>query len=380
MQGIQNIAKALRRNLSLLFVGGLLLVTITLIVLSYYDQLDLAETQILQRLQGIASSLAPQISGDEHRNLFRKFTRKDAISSSQQDPAYLKIHNLLQQAQLANRIETPIYTMVLRPRSEREGDSPKNAVVFGVTSATKPYFRHVYTPPRLLLDHYNTGGVVPPYGDVHGAWLSAFAPIKDSDGLVVAVVQVDMKFNSFVTTARKRLYRNLLIALGIFAFFSLVMVRVLFVVTRALRFHDSVQQENELFQEEVMVYSQEMQKTLEQLTTLVDNLLDGVILLDRDGTILHINPQFLNSFGVHPENMIGQHYGTVFGEEIKHLLDQARIHKHQNIQQEIVLPNETKAQVFAAVLLESSKEQTDSRRLPPVIGMMFVVRSIETMG
>ncbi len=379
MQGIQDIARSIRRNLSLLFVGSLLLLTLSWVVLAYYDQLETAETQSLERLQGIASALAPQLSGDLHRALFRKYKHKDAISSTRQDPMYLKLHNVLQRVQLAHRLDTPIYTMVLRPRSERQGDSLKDAVVFGVTSAPKPYFRHVYTPPRLLLDHYNTGGVVPPYGDQNGSWLSAFAPIKDSDGLVVAVVQVDLKFNRFLALAREKLFRNLAIALGIFVVFALVMVRVLFFVTRALRFHDSVQQQSQQFQEEALLVNQEMQQTLEQLTSLIDHLIDGVILLNHDGTIVHINPQFLNVFGVAPEGMIGQHYNDVFGEELRNLLDQARIHKHQNIQQEIVLPNENHAHVFAAVLLQTSEEWTDSRRLPPVIGMMLVVREYASL-
>lgn len=102
------------------------------------------------RLAGIANSTALLIDGDMHQMLMDKYPLKDGIDSVGDDMYYQLIHQKLMINEKANMLKTPIYTIVY--------DSTIMAYEFGITSADKPYFRHVYKGfPAQLLEQYNQG-------------------------------------------------------------------------------------------------------------------------------------------------------------------------------------------------------------------------------
>ena len=75
----------------------------------------------------------------------------------------------------------------------------KTHVYMGVMSSDIQYYKHAYiSHPKELLMFYDDGAMLPSYKDEHGIWLSAFAPIKNSQGQTVAVVQVDEHFDTFL--------------------------------------------------------------------------------------------------------------------------------------------------------------------------------------
>lgn len=201
------------RILLAIFVGIVVIIGYV-VAYGYFTQINIYEEEELMKLDAIARTLALQIDGDEHSNLLNKYPAKDAISKLGQDSVYDAIFNILKNAKEANGLQTEIYTMVLNPDD--------STIYFGVNTSDKTNFRHIYDDrPDMLLDSYQTGGTLPRYEDMYGVWLSAFAPVKNSQGQTVAVVQVDERFNDFIMRARNDVQRNILISLliiGIIAF------------------------------------------------------------------------------------------------------------------------------------------------------------------
>jgi serine phosphatase RsbU (regulator of sigma subunit) len=188
------------------------------IIDSYQSSLHCAEENTLQGLEGIVNSLSFQINAKEHEYLVHSFG-KDGIKDSEQDATYRKLHWLLKKTKNINLLNEEIYTMAL----DAKGD-----FFFVVTSADRPYFKHSYTTyPKILKRRFYYGGKINVYKDAHGEWLSAFAPIKNSTGAVVALVQCDRRFDEFITNARKSVVKNIVISLLVFAAALLILVNLL---------------------------------------------------------------------------------------------------------------------------------------------------------
>ena len=204
-------------------VVGYTIISSYFTISSYYTYLGEAENETVLRLQGIANSTSIQINGDEQEVLINKYKLKDEIQSSFQDSIYYKIHTLLKRTQEANMLKTAIYTMVY--------DSSKGDFVFLVSSSDNPFYRHSYhSYPKILINQYQSGGQIKRYADENGEWLSSFSPIKNSKNKVIAIVQVDQKFDDFIIDARRRALKTLFISLLIITIVLVILLRLLKVI------------------------------------------------------------------------------------------------------------------------------------------------------
>ncbi len=205
-----------------IFTIGLFLFII--IYQGYHRKLRDAESYTLERLHSIAKTLSVEIDGDVHKKLVCNYKEKDGIKVANDDEDYLKIQQLLQRTYEVNGLQTPIYTMFYDETCS--GETGGDALLFGVSSAA-PIFRHIYeSPVKSHQESFDKGSTINEYYDKHGHWLSAFSPIKNSRGEVVAIVQVDESFCGFVAAARKLAIKDALFALG---FLSLLSFGLLYV-------------------------------------------------------------------------------------------------------------------------------------------------------
>lgn len=164
----------------------------------YLSTKERLETDNLNRLKAIATTLSFQINAETHQSIIKKYSSKDAITTTYQDSNYASLHTILKQVKEANHIKTDIYTLFYDEHDKQ------NPVKFGVSSSSKPYFRHTYDHyPEELIKHYKDGSLINLYEDEHGTWLSAFAPITTKSGSVVGVVQVDQQFDEFLMIVKK---------------------------------------------------------------------------------------------------------------------------------------------------------------------------------
>ena len=201
----------------MLVFGFIIGITAYFLISGYFTQIRLYEEGELAKLSGIANTISNQIDGTAHDILYHQYKSKDQIATTQQDPVYYEFHKTLKKAQLNNHLETAIYTMVYEPK--------ENLFYFAVFSDTV-YWRHPWEkfhPEHTT--HYQTGGIVHPYTDENGTWLSAFAPIKNLKGEVVAAVQVDSRFDSFIAKARKEISIRAIISLSIIGLIGFFLFR-----------------------------------------------------------------------------------------------------------------------------------------------------------
>ena len=167
-------------------------------VQGYHRAVDLAERITLEHLTAVAYAAAGQLDGDAHARLTARVGGRDGVAASADDADYLALHRELARVHDDLKVATPIYTYV------RDGHG---GLAFAVTSAERPYFRHDFHTARpCQRETYGVAGTLPPYDDDMGTWLSAYAPLRASDGRVVAMVQADERFDRFIAEAREQAF------------------------------------------------------------------------------------------------------------------------------------------------------------------------------
>lgn len=198
---------------------------------TYYSQTEIYRDKELAKLLAIVNTLVTQVDGNLLRQLDLDYPNTDDITSNTQDARYLELQILLSKAKMSNELETTLYTMVY--------DSSKSKFCFLINSEDRPFWKHDYKDfPEELTKNYHDGGVIFPYRDLNGYWLSAFAPIKDSEGKTVAVLQADERFDDFKTKVEDQVYRNIFVSLVVILLLSsllLINVRSLLKKEEALK-------------------------------------------------------------------------------------------------------------------------------------------------
>lgn len=204
---------------------GLLVLSTYFVVSTYFSFLDEAEKNALKRLEAIANTVAFQIDGDKHQLIAERYSEPGQLTSNTQDSVYYELWKPLNHAHIANNLESEIATLILNEDMTMD---------YIMNSLDSPYVRDPYEDyDQEFLDYYKTGGVIHQYTDEFGTWLTALAPVKDSHGNVVAMVEVDAMFDVFIAEAHAKLFRNLLITFGIFLLIALVMLRLVRQIARA---------------------------------------------------------------------------------------------------------------------------------------------------
>jgi len=246
------------RRILLATIGTFLVLSIYFSVFTYRTLIKNHQQTSLMRLFGIVNSVSLLIDGEMHTMLMSMYPAKDDIDSLGVDMYYDQIHRLLKSNEQANMLKTPIYTIVY--------DSSQHAYEFGVSSAEKPYFRHLYKKfPDQLLEEYEAGGMIPPYQDEFGHWLSAFAPIKNKVGHTVAVLQADEKYDEFLNYVRAAIWKNILLSLFLLTLFFYVLFQILqHVLSRELMDKENLQlamTENKKIRDQLQISLDDIKKT-----------------------------------------------------------------------------------------------------------------------
>ena len=215
-----------RINISVFKTVIILITLITILCLSGYFSYTSYKKQIanlqekeMDKLESIVTTLAPYIDGDKHQFLIEKYYGKDQIKTNEQDSVYYELHKILSTAKNNNQLTTDIYTIVIDQKV------PKNSF-FGVSSSN-PYFRHSYTPPEITVTNYGKIAALEPYKDDHGTWISAFAPIKNSQNETVAIIQADVHFDEFIQKVNQQVIKELVTTVVLIVISLIVILLVL---------------------------------------------------------------------------------------------------------------------------------------------------------
>jgi serine phosphatase RsbU (regulator of sigma subunit) len=189
-------------SLKLLLISELvLLVAVLVLVVPVWNAMRGQVVDNMQNeLKAIASTAALQLDGDLH-NAIR--TMKDA-----EHEAFGVLRRQLGEVQHANGIAiNHIYTFY------RDGDQMRFAVM--LNPLDELFIGNTYPVQERMLPVLERGAVAATelYRDEHGEWISAYAPIRDAEGAVVGLLEVDKDSQEYF--AEFNYYTRLAIAVGL---------------------------------------------------------------------------------------------------------------------------------------------------------------------
>ncbi len=244
---MSNLIKRLVGNIAtrimLIFYLTIIFLSSFFIIFGYFNQLSLQEEKQHEKLRAIVSSVVSALDGDEHEQMMIDHANIDDISVAESNITYLEIHEILAKVAEKNDLNFPIYTLVY--------EEENNVFEFGVTSEKEPYFRHEYTKfPQILLDNIDIGGIIPSYKSENGIWLSAFEPLKNSQGETVALIEADIEFSYFISEVRKQYGYQALIALVVIILVALILIpRTRKILKQEEELKNQFQAQNEIIKE-----------------------------------------------------------------------------------------------------------------------------------
>ncbi|GLI54019.1 PAS domain-containing sensor histidine kinase [Thermodesulfovibrio yellowstonii] len=116
----------------------------------------------------------------------------------------------------------------------------------------------------------------------------------------------------------------------------------------------------------------ELQDTLAYLTTIIDNMADGLIVVDKDGVINHINPAASEMFGKAEFEMIGKNV-KILGKELDKLVKKS-LNTEEIVSNEINLVNERVGKAVAkSIKKEYFSEESEAKG---ILGSVILIRDI----
>ena len=166
----------LSTRIGLAGAGTLVLTVLLLGVLGHLRDKALVVDGLEERLGAVVQVGALQLDPAVHARV--------AASLRDDTDDFEALRQSLREIQEAADLPTPLYTLV------RDGERTR---FVGMTQET-PFVGDVYDLRPGVRQTFETGvpGVEGPYSDAHGRWVSAWAPVKDAQGDVIAVLQADL--------------------------------------------------------------------------------------------------------------------------------------------------------------------------------------------
>ncbi|PSF35587.1 histidine kinase [Aphanothece hegewaldii CCALA 016] len=127
--------------------------------------------------------------------------------------------------------------------------------------------------------------------------------------------------------------------------------------------------------------SQELETTLADLNAIVDNLADGLLVIDILGRITRFNPTLLSMFRLEQVNLIGKHIATVFSEKLVQLVEQSERCQQKVVTAEVDLDQGREGQALATSIIKDSQNDEGLQCLGSVILIrdVTVEREIDRM-
>lgn len=116
----------------------------------------------------------------------------------------------------------------------------------------------------------------------------------------------------------------------------------------------------------------ELQDTLAYLTTIIDNMADGLIVVDKDGVINHINPAASDMFGLAEHEMIGKNI-EILSNKLVELVEQS-LQTQDIVSIEINL----KKNRFGKAVAKSIKKEyfSEDSEAKGILGSVILIRDI----
>ena len=137
---------------------------------------------------------------------------------------------------------------------------------------------------------------------------------------------------------------------------------------------------NEHLEEAVQEATRELQDALRSLSTIMANLVDGLLVTDTAGNITHFNPALLAMFGLGGTDLTGRACQAFFSDQIATLIAQTQQHSTEVCMAELALAQGRIGKAVATAILKSA-ERTKNASAPAhtendSLGAVVLIRDI----
>ena len=243
---------------------------------------------------------------------------------------------------------------------------------------------------------------------VRGGFLTRYTAVKDLDEKAVGVLGIRRSADPFVDTRRRAVMTLLAMMAGCLVGASLlgyVLARSIVVPinhllhgvqtitsgdlshelevrsqdelgTLALAFNSMAQQLKGLFntlEQRVEAATRELQSTLAYMSTIIDNMADGLLATDPDGRITRANPALKIMLGFGEDRLEGLESDKVFAEDVRELVAATSSGREQYASAEVQLANERIGKAVATAIF---KDSDVGEAFQDCIGSVILVRDI----
>lgn len=117
---------------------------------------------------------------------------------------------------------------------------------------------------------------------------------------------------------------------------------------------------------------QELQETLANLSAIIDNLADGLLVTDTTGRITRYNPALLTMFGFEDTNLTDQDCKRLFNPDVIQLVEQSQESTNDVFTAEVELPNGKIGQALATAIFKDAAKHGVGNS----IGSVILIRDI----
>jgi PAS domain S-box-containing protein len=116
----------------------------------------------------------------------------------------------------------------------------------------------------------------------------------------------------------------------------------------------------------------ELQNTLAYFTAIIDNMADGLLVIDTDGVITHVNPVLSYMFALRETDMIGKYCKDLFGRDLAEIVEKSRGFTEEIFTTEIGLAAGRIGKAVATGIRKDTFQSADEKG----IGSVILIRDI----
>ncbi len=114
----------------------------------------------------------------------------------------------------------------------------------------------------------------------------------------------------------------------------------------------------------------ELQDTLANLASIIDNIADGILVSDANGVITRFNPALLKMFNIDGAQLHGEKVAELFGNELQSIINEAIDQPGNVATAEFTLPQNRIAKAVATAVVKGGESQ------PTLVGTVILLRDI----
>lgn len=250
-------AKSIGAKLMLTTLAGFIVIVSFTMYKRYNSNVTMAIDGEFKRLRAISNSIKLQFDINRYDSLMLTNQKIDDIKNNSQDKNYDYLHIFLKNIQNAQNIKTDVYVLKFE---KNYINSNKTPFYFTVTSGETPYYLHPYnTYPKELLQIGDQIGVIGPFADEHGQWLSSYAPIIKNDGSIEGIVMIDQKFDEFISEIRIKVIKELLLSV---LFFGIIFSFIIYFIRKIIKIDALKKEEILQSKKEIEIKNQKIHESI----------------------------------------------------------------------------------------------------------------------